>query len=399
MIDGQILLGSGSDFMAEEEEDGEVIRIAGLALGLLIMAENLLVIITVFVNKKLHTTTFVYIANLAVADTLAGVMFMFLYAGGLEFDAAHKTVWFLKYGGTVVSLSASLCSMLSIAVDRCIELSTITLHSHLGDPKRRRRCIAAVSLTWLVSMAMGSAPILGWNCLHDNLCSGTYNGLSRNYLRFVIAFEASILIVIYILYFVIYHHVQKTARNVAQHMQEVDQGAQLERQARLQKTLMTVLGVFTVCWLPWLILVLVDCVCETCNVDEPYDLIIPIVALINSGMNPVIYALRSKEMRSTYSYIICCCGRGKVISCACCNRHSRRDSSSDDRRSTENSWLSIVMSRLRLRSGTSVTVSPDKEIQEQELGFDHFAWKSSAISLENEVFKKPGDEDFDCTAI
>ena len=132
-------------------------------LGLLIMIENLLLIVTVFTNKTFHTTTFVYIANLAVADALAGIMFMFMYAGGLEFDAAHETVWFLKYGGTIVSLTASLCSLLSVAVDRCVELSTLSVHSHLGDPKRRLRCIVAVLLTWLVSMAIGFAPILGWN--------------------------------------------------------------------------------------------------------------------------------------------------------------------------------------------------------------------------------------------
>ena len=385
----------------EEKEDGQFIKIAGLALGLLIMAENLLLIITVFVNKKLHTTTFVYIANLAVADTLAGVMFMFMYAGGLEFDATHKTVWFMKYGGTIVSLIASLCSLLSVAVDRCIELSAIAVHSHLGDPKRRRRCIAAVILTWLVSIAIGSAPILGWNCLSDSYCSGTYNGLSRNYLRFVITFVLTILMIIYVLYFVIYHHVMKTAREVAQHMHEVEQNVQLQRQARLQKTLMTVLGVFTVYWLPWLILILVDCVCETCNVDEPYDLIIPMISLINSGMNPVIYALRSKEMRSTYCYIICCCGRGRESSCACCNRRSRSDSAAS-RRSTETSWLSVVVSRLRLRTMSTVTLSQDKGATGgEELGFEQLACgdqKNAVISQENEVFKHEA-EDLECVAL
>lgn len=388
----------------EEEEDGQLIKIAGLALGLVIMAENLLAIVTVFVNKKLHTTTFVYIANLAVADSLAGVMFMFMYAGGLEFDATHKTIWFLKYGGTVVSLTASLCSLLSVAVDRCLELSTLAIHSHLGDPKRRRRCIAAVTLTWLVAIAIGSAPILGWNCLNDHLCSGTYNGLSRNYLRFVIAFVISILLVIYVLYFLIYHHVQKTAREVAQHMQDVEQNAQLERQTRLQKTLMTVLGVFTICWLPWLVLVFVDCVCDTCNVDEPYDLIIPMIALINSGMNPVIYALRSKEMRSTYCYIICCCGKGRVSRCACCNKRNRRhDSASEDRGSTEASWLSNVMTRLRLRTVSTWTLSQDKGVAGEQLGFDKLAWddqKNSAKSRENEVVKRQEDEgDLECVSI
>ena len=359
--------------MAEEEEDGELIKVAGLALGLLIMIENLLLIVTVFTNKKLHTTTFVYIANLAVADALAGVMFMFMYAGGLEFDAAHKTVWFLKYGGTIVSLTASLCSLLSVAVDRCVELSTLSVHSHLGDPKRRLRCIVAVLLTWLVSMAIGFAPILGWNCLNDGLCSGTYNGLSRNYLRFVIAFEFSILVAIYILYFILYRHVVKTARQVSEHMDNADQNVQIERQARLQKTLMTVLGVFTVCWLPWLILVLVDCVCDTCNVDEPYDLIIPMIALINSGMNPVIYALRSQDIRSTYAYIICCCGRGSFPGCACCKRESRRDSASEDRGSTSTSWIDSVMSRLRLRAASTMTLSKDNVAAGEVLGIDQLA--------------------------
>lgn len=83
-----------------------------------------------------------------------------------------------------------------------------------------------------------------------------------------------------------------------------------------------------------------------------------------------------------------------VSSCGCCYRPTRRDSSSGDTRYTENSWLRIVMSKLRRQTGTPTTLSRDKRTEEQELGYDHFAWKNSSISLESQVFKKQNDEDF-----
>lgn len=52
------------------------------------------------------------------------------------------------------------------------------------------------------------------------------------------------------------------------------------------------------------------------------------------------------------------------------------------------------MSKLRRQTGTPTTLSRDKRTEEQELGYDHFAWKNSSISLESQVFKKQNDEDF-----
>uniref|UniRef100_A0A4W4DNW1 G-protein coupled receptors family 1 profile domain-containing protein n=1 Tax=Electrophorus electricus TaxID=8005 RepID=A0A4W4DNW1_ELEEL len=110
---------------------------------------NLLVILSISHFKQLHTPTNLLILSLAVADLLVGLVFMPVNTMQLR-----DSCWYLgKMACTIVliinfiSMSASLCNMVFIAVDRYIAVSDPLLYS-----------------TKVTVRKMSLFIILGWSC-------------------------------------------------------------------------------------------------------------------------------------------------------------------------------------------------------------------------------------------
>ncbi|XP_016115327.1 lysophosphatidic acid receptor 2-like [Sinocyclocheilus grahami] len=63
-------------------------------------------------------------------------------------------------------------------------------------------------------------------------------------------------------------------------------------------------GCFVVCWTPGLVLLLLDGLCESCDVLT-YEKFFLVLAECNSFMNPIIYSYRDKDMRDTFKRLLC----------------------------------------------------------------------------------------------
>lgn len=73
----------------------------------------------------------------------------------------------------------------------------------------------------------------------------------------------------------------------------------------LLKTVVIVLGAFIICWIPGLVLLLLNVCCPQGDVLA-YEKFFFLRTEFNSAMNPNIYAYRDKEMSATFRQILCC---------------------------------------------------------------------------------------------
>ncbi|XP_048875698.1 sphingosine 1-phosphate receptor 3 [Brienomyrus brachyistius] len=265
----------------------------------LIVLENVIVLVAIWKNQRFHNRMFFFIANLALCDLLAGVTYAvnLLMSGELTLRLSPYA-FFVREGSVFAALSASVFSLLAIAVERYMTMIKMTPY----NANKRYRVYLLIGTCWLIAISLGSLPLLGWNCL-DNLpdCSTIFPLYSKKYVAFCIIIFMILLLAISVLYARIYALVRSSSRKVTKHSNS-------EHSITLLRTVIIVVGIFIICWMPLYILLLIDVACQhkQCQILFSASGFITMAAL-NSAMNPVIYTLSSREMRQTFLSLICGC--------------------------------------------------------------------------------------------
>ncbi|XP_072531404.1 sphingosine 1-phosphate receptor 2 [Salminus brasiliensis] len=278
-------------------KDGpSLLNIVFIIICSIIILENLLVLIAVFRNKKFHSAMFFFIGNLAFSDLLAGSAYIanISLSGRRTFELV-PVQWFIREGTAFIALAASVFSLLAIAIERYIAITKVKVY---GSNKTCRMFLL-IGACWVTSILLGGLPILGWNCINDlHECSAVLPLNSRRYICFVVTIFSIILLSIVILYVRIYLIVRSS------HQEATNSPAYA-----LLKTVTIVLGVFIVCWLPAFTILLLDTSCKmsSCPILNKADIFFGF-ATLNSALNPLIYTLRSKDMRREFLRVLCCWG-------------------------------------------------------------------------------------------
>lgn len=272
------------------------LNIVIVILCTIIILENLMVLIAVFRNKKFHSAMFFFIGNLAFSDLLAGSAFIAnVFLSGARTFSLFPVQWFIREGTAFIALAASVFSLLAIAIERYIAITKVKVY---GSTKSCRMFLL-IGTCWVTSILLGGLPILGWNCI-DNLpdCSAVLPLYSKKYILCVVTVFSIILLSIVILYVRIYLIVRSS-----------QQQATNAQAYSLLKTVTIVLGVFIVCWLPAFTILLLDSSCRIrfCPILNKAELFFAF-ATLNSALNPIIYTLRSKDMRKEFLRVLCCWG-------------------------------------------------------------------------------------------
>ncbi|KAG9266353.1 sphingosine 1-phosphate receptor 3 [Astyanax mexicanus] len=275
-------------------------KVAFLVICCFILLENLIVLIAIWKNHKFHNRMYFFIGNLALCDLLAGVAYTVnLLMSGERTLHLSPVEWFIREGSMFVALGASIFSLLAIAIER--HLTMIKMRPY--DANKNYRVFLLIGTCWLIAVALGALPILGWNCL-ENLpdCSTILPLYTKKYVAFCISIFMALLLAISVLYARIYILVKSSGRKVTKHSNS-------EHSMALLRTVSIVVGVFIACWTPIFVLLLIDVACgpSRCrHVLLKADWFIAL-AVLNSGMNPVIYTLASREMRRAFLGLVCGC--------------------------------------------------------------------------------------------
>ncbi|XP_039511441.1 lysophosphatidic acid receptor 2b isoform X1 [Pimephales promelas] len=271
----------------------------GLLVCFFVIFANIMVMLAIFMNRRFHYPIYYLLGNLAAADLFAGVSYMYLmFHTGPWTIKLSINQWFVRQGLIDTSLTASVINLMAIALERHQTIFTMQLHSKMTN----HRVVLLIISIWVIAIVMGLVPTFGWNCVCDiSACSTMAPLYSRGYLVFWAVLNLLIFTVMVAIYTRIFIYVRRKNHRMSQHTSQVKHK---ETVVNLMKTVFLILGCFVVCWTPGLVLLLLDGLCDHCNVLT-YEKFFLVMAECNSFMNPIIYSYRDKDMRDTFKRILC----------------------------------------------------------------------------------------------
>lgn len=374
----------------------------GLVLGAFIVfaiAGNILVILSVVCNRHLRTPTNYFIINLAIADLLLGTTVLPVSAT-LEildywvFGRIFCDIWAAV---DVLCCTASIMSLCVISIDRYIGVSHPLQYPGIVTEKR---ALLAMLGVWVLSVVISIGPLFGWKqppSPDDTVCPITeepFYALFSSLGSFYIP-----LVVILAMYCRVYIVAKRTTKNLeAGVMRErmnsgeltlrIHKGSQVQeesansgtgkgrahqarssltvkllkfsREKKAAKTLGVVVGMFTLCWLPFFLALPIG----SFNVNlRPPDLLFKVIfwlGYFNSCLNPIIYPCYNREFKLAFIRILRCqCHQRKRPGWKAYNYRSSNFSSSGNSRkgSTDHNSSCLNGSQRTLPSSASPSPS------------------------------------------
>ncbi|GAB1864655.1 Probable G-protein coupled receptor No18 [Camponotus japonicus] len=169
-----------------EEETGSNLPtweavVATLTLSFLVVATvfgNMLVILSVFTYRPLRIVQNFFIVSLAVADLAVAILVMpfnvaYLLLGKWIFGIHLCKLWLTC---DVLCCTASILNLCAIAMDR---YWAITDPINYAQKRTLKRVLGTIAGVWILSGAISSPPLAGWNDWPEELEPGTPCQLTR----------------------------------------------------------------------------------------------------------------------------------------------------------------------------------------------------------------------------
>ncbi|KAM8953779.1 cannabinoid receptor 1 [Pelodytes ibericus] len=317
-----------------------VIAALSITLGTFTVLENMLVLCVILHSRSLRCRpSYHFIGSLAVADLLGSVIFVYSF---VDFHVFHRkdspNVFLFKLGGVTASFTASVGSLFLTAIDRYISIHRPLSYKRIVT---RTKAVIAFCVMWTIAIVIAVLPLLGWNCKKLNsTCSDIFPLIDETYLMFWIGVTSVLLLFIvyaymYILWKAHHHAVRMIQRgpqkSIIVHTSEdgkvhITRPDQTRMDIRLAKTLVLILVVLIICWGPLIAIMVYDVFGKMNKTTQTVFAFCSVLCLLNSTVNPIIYALRSKDLRSAFcSMFPSCQGTAQPLDNSmesdCQNRH------------------------------------------------------------------------------
>ncbi|XP_054691209.1 glucose-dependent insulinotropic receptor-like [Grus americana] len=284
-------------------------------LSCLIPLANLLVIVAVYqLMRKQPGTSYVYILNLATADLLVGMMCNAEMLDDIldrDFDRS-KSFCLLHIAMSMTSCVGSILTLLLISLDRYL---AVTLPLSYPTLLKKMPVVLSLLVLWMLSFLFRHLPLILASLQRGNYTG--YRGLlyaAKSEHLYAICFSifAPSLLVLVCL------HVSVSSIAYVQHTwlrHTCAQTGPLCAHPCRFKALWTVLIIlisFSLSWGPYLVGGTVQAACSPCSLAGPLKDTLFLLGETNSLINPLIYALYSKDIRSHLTKVLRCGMKGQV---------------------------------------------------------------------------------------
>uniref|UniRef100_A0A3P9NI13 Cannabinoid receptor 2 n=2 Tax=Poecilia reticulata TaxID=8081 RepID=A0A3P9NI13_POERE len=267
--------------------------------GPITLMENVLVLGVIASSAMLRRKpSYLFIGSLALADVFASCFFTTSF---LDFHLFRRcdgpTGYLFKLGGVTMAFSSSVGSLLLTALDRYLCIHQASSYKVLLT---RRRATLSLLILWSITIFISFLPLMGWRCptVLNPPCSCLFPFISPAYLACWTTFILILLTLILVAYALILwkaHRHESSMTNL--------QGSSGARQARMRidirlaRTFGLILLILVGSWLPVLTFMLVDVSIYLTRNQQRAFAFCSTLCLLNSAVNPLLYALRCRELR------------------------------------------------------------------------------------------------------
>ena len=262
---------------------------------------NSLVLLAVLIdpNRNLRSPFNWFVANLALADVLVGMVAaplsaVFHISEGLK-TSLHLKIENFLYFSYFIACTASLLSLIILAVDRYVAITFPLLYVVKVNSIK---AFATLACAWVTSFIL----------------SLVYFKVGLNIYRFVFANTA--IVVTFVVLLFTHAKILSSFRSQVRKWDELHDNSSenvAKRQAliwekKMAKALVIVLGIFLACFLPSCISIYIINLCTLCNcvfIQWIRDVQLLLV-MGNSAVNPFVYPWRMQHFRDAFKTILSC---------------------------------------------------------------------------------------------
>ncbi|XP_031573421.1 tyramine receptor 1-like [Actinia tenebrosa] len=263
--------------------------IAAIFTGILIiltLGGNSIVCASFYTFHDLRTICNYFIISLSVADILVSLFAMpfwlvvQLNSNAWNYNPTLKAFWDCM---DILCGTASIMNLTAVSFDRQLAIT-----SPFSYPKilTRRRAILLICCVWLYATGMACARLIEWPF--------------PSYLHFVATFSfflpLSIMLVMYTrIYLIARYHARRIGKNYANDI-------------KAAKTIAVVIGVFTCCWCPFFVVVLLYAY-NGRGYRMPFQIynLTKWLEYLNSCLNPIIYTCLNRTYRRAFRKLFTRC--------------------------------------------------------------------------------------------
>ncbi|NWY60854.1 AA3R protein, partial [Chionis minor] len=296
-----------NDSLALSSLDGIYIGIE-CVVALFATLGNILVIWVVKLNLTFQNPTLYFIVSLALADIAVGILVMPLAVVVSLGISVHFYACLFMCCLMVVFTTASILSLLAIAVDRYLRVKLPTRYRIITT---ERRVWWALGLCWSVSLLVGLVPMFGWNKAEprnsDFLKCRFVSVMRMDYMVYFGFFIWTLvpLLIMCALYVEIFYIIRTKLRQGTTSVRVA--GTFYGQEFKIAKSLALVLFLFAVSWLPLCIINCISYFYPELQIPKSLMYLGILLSHANSAMNPIVYACKIKKFKTTYLLILRAC--------------------------------------------------------------------------------------------
>ena len=289
-------------------------------IPLTLIGNGFVIAVLVKCPKLRQQTTYTFLMSLAVADLLVGLFIIPLRAkkswNNNAFCVPESLCWFFNLAEIMFSV-VSVVHLLAIGVDRYSSLKYVYMYE---KKVTRKKVYLVILCLWIYSLVISLLSIFRWDTgdiahvhTNDKLCFWK----NKPYYYFVITITFYIplpfLISIYIyVYRTALRHVDEISKTMVEESQSVKDMKRRKKQLKLLRSIMVLLIVFIVCWIPNTIfqtsLLLYESFWRP-KIEEMwykmiYFILVFFLAPLNSTINPWIYVIVNDQFRFYFKQLL-----------------------------------------------------------------------------------------------